>query len=41
MFLTALPDAEKHITIREDANVEVWSEDVVERSDLLVPEECF
>ena len=33
-------DAVENITVREDSNVEVGSEDVVKCSDLLVSEEC-
>ena len=34
-----IPDAVENITIRVDPDVEVGGEDVVELSDLLVPEE--
>ena len=36
----SLPDAVENITIRVDPDVEVGGEDVVEGTDLLVPEEC-
>ena len=34
-----IPDAVENITIRVDPDVEVWGEDVVKGTDLLVPEE--
>ena len=37
--IKAPPDAEKHVAIRKDPDVEVWCENVVESSDLLVSEE--
>ena len=38
--MKAPPDAEKDVAIRKDPDVEVWCEDVVESSDLLISEEC-
>ena len=39
--IKAPPDAEKHIAIRKDPDVEVRCENVVESSDLLVSEESI
>ena len=35
-----LPDAVEDVPVRVDPDVEVGREDVVELTDLLVPEEC-
>ena len=37
--LTDLPNAVEDISVWEDANVQVWGEDVVESADFLISEE--
>ena len=39
-FYNLLPDAVENIPIRVDPDVEVGGQDVVEGTDLFVPEEC-
>ena len=37
--IKAPPDAEEHVAVRKDPDVEVWCENVVESSNFLVSEE--
>ena len=40
MFIV-LPDTVKDVSVWEDSDVEVWSKDVVESPNLLIPETYF